>query len=67
MIKQFYCGLCREHERYAMTRLALRLHLDKTHWIRKQKFNEKENIMVKNRSHTPYLTRKRWIIEVEKE
>lgn len=60
MIKQFYCGLCKEDKRIAMTRLALRKHLSDEHSISYKKFNSD---YVKGKGYD----RQNWIIEVEKE
>lgn len=60
MIKVFFCGLCKEHERYAMTRLALRKHLADDHWIMSQKFNQQGVDKAK-------MARQSWIIEEKRE
>ena len=56
-IKLFYCGLCKERERKAMTRPALRKHLKKEHGI-------KNNITNATYSSKSGYVKQKWWIEI---
>ena len=56
MIKRFKCGLCKENDRYCMTRKDFRKHLEEKHRIMNKKFN---STYVKGQGYS----KQKWVIE----
>jgi len=62
MISVYECGLCKENEKFKMTRRSLRAHLKKEHKHRKELFNNP--ITLKGRNGIA-LAKHNWIIKKE--